>query len=99
MRVTARCLSLLVLLGVSSLRAQSSVAAGATGGAVKLTAQRSEQALTGILQYQARPWLSLSATPSFLHVSDVVSGKAASSLDRKSTRLNSSHMSISYAVF
>ncbi len=79
MRVTARCLSLLVLLGVSSLRAQASLAAGATGGAVKLTAQRSEQALTGILQYQARPWLSLSATPSFLHVSDVVSGKAASS--------------------
>jgi len=46
---------------------------------VKLTPQRSEQALTGILQLQARSWLSFSATPSFVHVSDVVSSKPVSS--------------------
>jgi len=46
---------------------------------VKLTPQRSEQALTGILQLQARSWLSFSATPSFVHVSDVVSNKPVSS--------------------
>jgi hypothetical protein len=55
------------------------VAAGVTAGAVKLTAQRSEQAVTGILQLQARSWLTLTATPSFVHVSDVVSSKPVSS--------------------
>src|SRR6266850_1588370 len=76
-----RSLILLALLPVASLRAQGppSLAGGVTAGAVKLTAQRSEQALTGILQLQAGSWLSLSATPSCLHVSDIVSGRAVSS--------------------
>lgn len=78
MRVPPRCLGVLALLGAASLRAQAP-AVGVTAGAVKLTAQRSEQALTGILQLQAGPWLSLSATPSFVHVSDIVSGRSVSS--------------------
>jgi hypothetical protein len=52
---------------------------GTTAGAVKLTAQRSEQAVTGVLLLRAGSWLSLSATPSFLHVSDIVSGRSVSS--------------------
>ena len=60
------------------LRAQAP-AVGATVGAVKLTAQRSEQALTAVLQLQAASWLGLSATPSFVHVSDIVSGRSVSS--------------------
>ncbi|HXM38590.1 MAG TPA: transporter [Gemmatimonadales bacterium] len=79
MRIAPLCLSLLVVLGAASLRAQAPVAVGATAGAVKLTAQRSERALTGVLQLQAGSWLSLSATPSFVHVSDIVSGRSVSS--------------------
>ena len=78
MRV-AHLLVVLALLPPSSLRAQGPVAAGVTAGAVKLTAQRSEQAVTGILQIQAGSWLSFSATPSFVHVSDVVSSRSVSS--------------------
>jgi len=76
--MASRCLTLLVLLGTAPLGAQAP-AVGVTAGAVKLTARRSEQALTGVLQLQARPWLSLSATPSFVHVSDIVNGKSVSS--------------------
>ena len=77
MRIAPGCLILLALLG-APLRAQAP-AVGATVGAVKLTAQRSEQAFTAVLQLQAASWLSLSATPSFVHVSDIVSGRSVSS--------------------
>ncbi|PYO69511.1 MAG: hypothetical protein DMD69_02535 [Gemmatimonadetes bacterium] len=70
---------MLAALSATSVAAQSSLTAGATAGAVKLTDQRSEQALTGVVQYQARPWLSLSAMPSLVHVSDVVSGRSVAS--------------------
>ena len=79
MRLAPCSLILLALFGAAPLQAQTPVAAGVTAGAVKLTAQRSEQAVTGILQLQARSWLSFSATPSFVHVSDVVSSKPVSS--------------------
>ena len=78
MRIAPGCLILLTVLGAVPLRAQAP-AVGATVGAVKLTAQRSEQAFTGVGQLQVRPWLTLSATPSFVHVSDVVSGRSVSS--------------------
>ena len=78
MRIPVRRFILLALVGVAPLRGQTPTV-GATAGAVKLTSQRSEQALTGVVQLQAAPWLSLSATPSFVHVSDVVSGRSVSS--------------------
>jgi len=52
---------------------------GATAGAVKLTSQRSEQALTGVVQLQRLRGSPCSATPSFVHVSDIVSGRSVSS--------------------
>ena len=66
-------------LGAASLAAQTSVATGVTAGSAKLTAQRSEQALSGVLQWQATPWLSLATVPSFVHVNDVVNGRTESS--------------------
>jgi len=79
MRLAPCSLILLALLPATPLRAQGPLAVGVTAGAVQLTPQRSEQAVTGILQLQARSWLSFSATPSFVHVSDVVSSKPVSS--------------------
>ena len=83
MRLSPRWLVLIpVLCGLSpspSLVAQTSLAAGLTAGSAKLSAQRSEQALSGVLQLQARSWLSLSMQPSIVHVSDMVSGRAVSS--------------------
>ena len=66
-------------LGAASLAAQTSVATGVTAGSAKLSDQRSEQALSGVLQWQATPWLSLSTVPSFIHVSDMVKGSVVSS--------------------
>jgi len=65
--------------GAVSLAAQTSLAAGVTAGSAKLTDQRSEQALSGVLLLQASPWLSLSAAPSVVHVSDIIKGSAVSS--------------------
>src|SRR5438034_7524252 len=79
MRSAAAFLSVLAALGAASVAAQSPLTPGATAGAVKLTDQRSEQAVTGVVQYQASPWLSLSAMPSVVHVSDLVSGRSVSS--------------------
>src|SRR3989441_1078060 len=66
-------------LGAAALAAQSSVSAGVTVGSAKLTDQRSERAVSGVLQLQPTPWLSLSVIPSYLHVTDSVNGRAASS--------------------
>src|SRR5438552_6670347 len=93
MRVLVRCAALLVAVA-SPVAAQSPIGVGTSAGVVKLTDQRSEEALSGVLEYQPNPWLSLYAIPAVLHLSDNVNGR-----DRKSTRLNSSHQIISYAVF
>jgi hypothetical protein len=63
----------------TSLAAQGAASAGVSAGSAQLSDQRAEQALTGVLMLQAAPWLSLSATPSVVHVKDVVSGRAVSS--------------------
>jgi len=68
-----------IILSASSLAAQTSVATGVTAGSAKLTDQRSEQALSGVLLWQATPWLSLTTVPSFIHVTDMVKGGAVSS--------------------
>jgi hypothetical protein len=73
------CLILVPSLAAVSLAAQTPVTTGLTAGSAKLSDQRSEQALSGVLQWQATPWFSLSTLPSFIHVSDIVKGSAASS--------------------
>jgi len=66
-------------LGAASLAAQRSVATGVTAGSARLSDQRSEQALSGVLQLQATPWLSFATVPSFVHVNDLVNGRTQSS--------------------
>ena len=78
MRPLSYLLIVVSTLGAAPLAAQS-VAAGASLGTAKLTAQRSEQAFTGVLQLPATSWLTLSATPSVVHVKDVVNGRAITS--------------------
>jgi len=79
MKPTTDSLILLLALGARAAGAQSGASAGVTAGAAKLSATRSEQALTGIVQLQPRPWLTLSAMPALVHVSDQVSGRAVTS--------------------
>src|SRR6266700_3037764 len=52
---------------------------GTSAGVVKLTDQRSEEALSGVLEYQPNRWLSLYAIPAVLHLSDNVNGRPVSS--------------------
>src|SRR5437016_2931309 len=79
MRLSACWPLLAIILSAASLAAQTSVATGVTAGSAKLSDQRSEQALSGVLQWQATPWLSLSTLPSFIPVSDMVKGGTVSS--------------------
>src|SRR5437870_5568183 len=75
MKPTTDSLILLFALGATAAAAQSGASAGVTAGAAKLSDTRSEQALTGIVQLQPRPWLTLSALTALVHVSDEVSGR------------------------
>ena len=79
MRTVVGCLLFCSALGAASLAAQASVTAGATVGSAKLSDSRSEQALTGVVRYQATPWLGLSVMPAEVHVADVISGRTVSS--------------------
>ncbi len=79
MRFNLKPFPVLAALGAASLVAQTPVTGGLTAGAAKLTDLRSEQALTGVLQLQASSWLTLSAMPSVVHVSDSVGGRSVSS--------------------
>src|SRR5919197_1549723 len=75
-----RCLAALLAVAAAVTppgAAQSALTAGVTVGAVQLTAQRAEQALTGVVQYQANRWLVLTAVPSLVHVSDTGSVSAS----------------------
>src|SRR5260370_37029271 len=76
MRALIRCLAFLVIV-VPPVAAQD-LTAGVSVGVVKLTDTRSEQALSGVLAYQAG-WFSLYAIPAVLHVSNTVSGRTVSS--------------------
>ena len=79
MRLFPRWLILAPALSASPLVSQTRGSAGVTAGTAKLSDQRSEQALSAALLLQANPWLSFSATPSVVHVRDVVKGAAVSS--------------------
>src|SRR2546429_5628581 len=76
---TTDVLILLYILGSAAASAQSGASAGVTAGAAKLSDTRSEQALTGILQLQPPPWLTLSALPAPVHGSDEGGGRPVSS--------------------
>ena len=78
MRAVVGCLCLFAAVLVPGATAQSRLAAGVSASAVKLTDQRSEQALSTIIEYLPYPWLSLSAIPSLLHISDQSSGGSVS---------------------
>src|SRR6267378_3138890 len=73
-----RCL-LCCLILAAPLGAQTPLAAGVSVGSAKLSDHRSERALSGVVQWQATPWLSLSVLPSFVHVSDSAKGGSVSS--------------------
>jgi hypothetical protein len=79
MRAVVGCLSLFAAVLVPCATAQSRLAAGVSASAVRLTDQRAEQALSAIVEYLPYPWLSLSAIPSLLHISDQASGRSVSS--------------------
>lgn len=68
-----------LILVATSLPAQASLSGGVTAGSAKLTDHRSERAVSGVLQLQTTPWLTLSVVPSYVHVSDTAKGSTASS--------------------
>lgn len=74
----ATTVAALCALAAPALAAQSRTTAGVTAGAVQLTDQRSERALTGVVEYQPNTWLLLSAVPAFVHVSDDTGGVTTS---------------------
>lgn len=79
MRIALGVFAALAAFSAAPVAAQQPVRVGVTAGSVKLTDQRSEQALTGIVEIQAGSWLSLSAMPSYVRVSDIASGRSVSS--------------------
>ncbi len=79
MRVAIGRVGLLVLVAAAPASAQTRIAAGASAGAVEFGDQRAEQALSAVVEYDPASWLSLSVIPSWLRVSDVVSGRSVSS--------------------
>jgi hypothetical protein len=73
-------LPILLLIALTRVvAAQTQIAAGASAGYVKLSGERSEQALSGIVEVQPNAWLTLYAVPAWLRVSDTVSGRSVSS--------------------
>src|SRR5881296_245786 len=72
MRVLVGCLAFLVAVA-SSVAAQSRIDGGVSAGVVQITGRRSEQAMSGVLEYERSAWLSVYAIPAVLHVSDSTS--------------------------
>lgn len=65
------------LFAASRGAAQASLGAGITVGSARLADARTERVVSGVIQLQPRPWLSLSAMPAMLHVSDSVGGSTS----------------------
>ena len=72
MRVLVRCVAFLFAVA-SSVTAQSRIDAGVSAGVVQITGRRSEDAVSGVLEYEPSSWLSVYAIPAVLHVSDSTS--------------------------
>jgi hypothetical protein len=68
-RLQLGVVALLVVTRAASLSGQS-LSAGVTAGLARFNAAQSEQTLTAIIQAHPRSWLSLSAIPSLVRVSD-----------------------------
>ena len=64
----------LLLVTLAALPLQAQVTAGATAGAVRLGSGATQSAATGILQLQPSDWLTLLASPAFVHLSQTLSG-------------------------
>src|SRR5213593_3114611 len=78
MRVLVRCVAFPIAVA-SSVAAQSRVDAGVSAGVVQITGHRSEQVVSGVLEYEPSSWLSLYVNPAVLHVSDSTSRGTVSS--------------------
>ena len=74
-----RHVALLLIVLPCVAAAQGQVTAGASAGYVSFTGQRSEQAVSGIIELQPSAWLTLYAVPAWLRISDTVSGRTVSS--------------------
>ena len=72
MRVLVGCVAFLVAVA-SSVTAQSRIDAGVSAGVVQITGRRSEDAVSGVLEFEPSSWLSLYAIPAVLHVTDSTS--------------------------
>src|SRR5256712_3531763 len=72
MRVLVRCVAFLFAVA-SSVTAQSRIDAGVSAVVVQITGRRSEDAVSGVLGWEPSSWLSVSAIPAVLHVSDSTS--------------------------
>src|SRR5699024_11559572 len=70
-------------------------AVGNAGNALKKMAELLPNKAIKVIDSEQKEEVSISE----IEVDDIVEVKAGESIDRKSTRLNSSHVSISYAVF
>ena len=78
--------------------AQTPVGAGVTVGVAQLSAARTEQVVTGVLQLRPRPWLALSAIPSAIRLSHDTSGATVASggLGRTSTATFDGYRAVRY---
>lgn len=65
--------------GQDSTSAGAGLLAGISFGAAKITTLRTERALSGSLAYQPRPWLTFSATPTFIRATEDSAGTSFTS--------------------
>jgi hypothetical protein len=65
--------------GQDSTSAGAGLLAGIAFGAAKITTLRTERALSGALAYQPRPWLTFTATPTFIRATEDSAGTSFTS--------------------
>ncbi len=65
--------------GQDSTSAGAGLLAGIAFGAAKITTVRTERALSGALAYQPRPWLTFSATPTYIRATNDSAGTSLTS--------------------
>src|SRR5712691_8129385 len=65
--------------GQDSASQGAGVLTGLAFGAAKITTVRSERAVSGVLAYQPRAWLTVSVSPTFVRVRDDTNGTSSTS--------------------